>query len=448
MAWLDPPECVAARDALAAGNPTQAAQRLLASKYPQHREVRRLLAEAGNRLVETARRQYESGHVEAAFEAIQWAGRCMPLEGDALALSHSIAAAHEARRDEQAWVAGQVAKAKHLAQEGHLLSALDVLRACGSHAGAERAQAEVNEQLSRFQRALEACRQCVESNRAEAAYRHWQIARGLMPHSPELAELAGRIARVLARNADAQREHVPVSDRAWRFLLGPWALAVSSAEVCLGTARAEGVHVPLQAPLHGRHAVLLRDRQGWQLAPCRDGHDRPCRVNVAGHLVETLYRLADGDVLELGGPHCQWRFRLPLPGSTTAVLEATFGSQGLAWTPGGRLVSRVVLLDRDLVVRPYGEAHLVVPDLACKELRFRWEAGQLQWLVEGGSVRVEVPGRSLEASDQRVYLPSRLVICPELDEPELLGRTAAGCPPADEMQVDLTDPFLPSKPAQ
>lgn len=441
MAWLDPPECVAARDALAAGNAAEAARSLLASKYPQHREVRRLLVEAGSRLVAIAQQQYAAGQLAAAAEAIRWAERCMTLEGEALALRQSIAAASQARQEHQAWVAEQVAEAQRLAEAGHLRSALDVLAACGNEGPAPRVRAEIQQRLGRFDRLLAACRRCLEADQAEAAHRHWQAARRLAPDSPELAELAGRIARLLGHGAGWQGQSVLVRDRAQRFLLGAWALVVSSAEACLGTARAEGVHVPLQAPLHGRHAVLFRDRQGWHLAPCRDAQGRACPVRVAGREVETLGRLSDGDRLELAGPHCRWRFRLPLPGSSTAVLEAAPGSQGLGCTPSGRLVSRVVLLDKELVVRAYGPAHVVLPSLACKELHLRWENGELHWAVEGGSVRVEIPGQSLEVSDQRVFLPSRWIIRPELEEPELLGRTVAGCPPAEEMALDLSDPF-------
>jgi len=443
MAWLDPPECAAARDSLEQGNPAEAARLLLGAKYRQHRVVRKLLLEAGRRLVQEAEEQFQAGHVEAAEASIQLAAQCMALEGNALALQQQIAQAMRQKQQREAWAAGQLDRAEQLARAGRLHSALDVLELLEGHAPADGLRADVEQRLASFRRHMEAGRQCLQAGQAQAAHRHWQKAKQIMPDEPQLAELAGMIARRMAAPGRGPMPGVAVSDRAQRLLLGDLALVVSAGEVCLGTPRAEGVHVPIIGPLHRRHAVLLRDREGWQLAVCRDRHGQPCRVLVNGRQVESLCRLADGHTVELGGPGCAWRFRLPVPGSVTAVLEPALGSRASVWTASGKPLSCVVLLDQELLLRAGHPAHIVLAELPCKQLTFRWREGSLHWHVEGGSCGLEVPGCTIDQADSLVYLPGRLVIEPQLDEAELLGRTAAGCAPAERLVLELADPAGP-----
>lgn len=90
MVWLDPRECLAARDALQRGNPTEAARLLLASRFPQHRAVRNLLVEAGQHLVREAQQQFTAGELEAAEASLSLAARCLALEPDALALQQKV----------------------------------------------------------------------------------------------------------------------------------------------------------------------------------------------------------------------------------------------------------------------------------------------------------------------------------------------------------------------
>lgn len=98
MTWLDPPECDAARQCLEEGNPVEAARVLLRSKYREHRAVRGLLLEIGRRLSESAERQFQAGHLEAAAQTVELAGQCAALDGSAVALQQRI---NEALRDRE-----------------------------------------------------------------------------------------------------------------------------------------------------------------------------------------------------------------------------------------------------------------------------------------------------------------------------------------------------------
>ena len=440
MAWLDPPECIAARQCLEQGNPAEAARVLLGCKYQRHRAVRALLVETGQRLVASAEELWRSGHVEAAARSIELAARCAALDGRGLVLQHEIRERLQRQDERRRRVAGQLEQARQLAGAGRLRSALDVLASAGDDPQATELREAVQRQLAQFDRHVGQCRRSLAAGDAEAARRHWQKARRLVPEDPQVAELAAAIARAWPRDAASAGQPLPISDRAQAFLLGDLALVVSAGEICLGTPRAEGVQVPIMGPLHSRHAVLLRDRRGWQLAVCRDRHGRACQVAVDGQQVESIGRLDHGKLIRLGSGNCTWRFLMPVPGSATAVLEAVPGSEGQVWTGSGRPIRRVVLMDEQLVLRAARPAHVVMPELPCKQLVFRWEAGALRYDVEGGTAALEVPGRTIAAEDNRLCLPSRLVIEPQLEEAELLGRVAAGCEPAQRVALELAAP--------
>jgi len=92
------------------------------------------------------------------------------------------------------------------------------------------------------------------------------------------------------------------------------------------------------------------------------------------------------------------------------------------------------------VLRANQPAHIVLPDLPCKQLTFRWERQRLVWQMDGGAARLNLSGHTLQSDDDQLYLPSRLVIEPQLDEAELLGRAIAGCEPAGRFTLELLDP--------
>lgn len=439
MAWLDPPECIAARECLNKGHLAEAARVLLQSKNQQHRAVRALLLEINKGLVELAEQQYADGHVAAAAQSIELAAQCAALEGRGHVLQQKIAEAIRKHQESEKWREKQAAEAKQLADAGHLHSALDVLAGLGDTESVGKVRIEIQQQLARFDRHIAQCRECLAAGQPEAAYRHWKKAREVAPDDPQLAELSRAIADALSIKATGRTEPRPVTDRSQRLLLGNLAVVVSTDEVCLGTPKSDGVHVPILGPLHGRHAVLLRDRSGWQLAVCRNRHGEPCDVWLNGEPVNSVCYLRNGQRIDLGSHACRWEFRLPVPGSNTAVLEASQNSRVGVTTGSGPLIRRVLLLDKELVISAARPAHIVLSDLPCRQLSLRWTDGGLRYAVEQGTTRMEFPSPAAVAESDQICVPSRLVIEGQLEEAELLGRMAAGCYPAQRLVLEISD---------
>ncbi len=204
MAWLDPPECVAARDSLKQGNPAQAARLLLAGRYPGHRAVRNLLVETGQRLVELAEEQLQSGQLEPAQASIELATRCVALEGRALVMQNQVTEALQRQRQREAWLGEQLDEARRQADAGRLYSSLDVLASLEEYGPAFQLRDTVEKRLAHFQRHAEACEQAIQAGRPQVAHRYWQQAKQIMPDDPRLAELAAAIARAMPSAAPTE----------------------------------------------------------------------------------------------------------------------------------------------------------------------------------------------------------------------------------------------------
>lgn len=440
MVWLDPRVCLAARDALQRGNPTEAARLLLASHALHHRAVRNLLVEVGQHLVREAQQRFTAGELEAAEASLSLAARCMALEPEALALQQKVAEALTLQRQHQSWQAAQLEQARACIEQGQFQTALDVLKLVDGHPQAALLHQQAAQKLETFHRKLHACQQALQAGQPEVAYRHWQQAQALAPAEPRLVGLSKTIAAAFAAVSPASSsEFVPIRQRSQSFVLDDLALVISNSEVVLGTPRGEGVHVPILGPLHGRHAVLLRDRQGWQLVPCRDRHGQFCPVSVGGQLVAESCRLVDGCSIQFGVSECLWQFRLPVRGSLTAVLDLLPGRRPCVQA-GSKLLGRVVLLDDALRIRPIPPAHLVLPELPCQQLVLRWQPDGLGWDITGGTARLEPPSQVPELSCSLLRLPCRLLLEPQLDEAELLGREVAGCRPAPQLVLEFSAP--------
>lgn len=435
MGWLDPLECKAARDCLRQGQLEEAARVLLTSKNREHRAVRRLLVEVGRNLVARATREAEADQWELVAKTLEIASQCITLEGEALALQNRAlrALAEKKRREErqleeQVKIREQVSEAKRLASSGEFTLALELLARWETQGGREVTAAIEEIRLSerRFGTAVRACEEAIERGDEGLARHHWNTLRQIAPEAPQVKRLAGELARLAARGSrSAVDRGRPVRGRSEKLLMEGVGIILLGEEVVLGSAREE-VHLPILGRIHRRHAVLLRDRQGWQLVACRDKYGEPCLVKVDGHQVSDVCRLADGNVVQLGEDKCRWRFRLPVSGSLTALWEALPDSTGSVVVPStGETLKRVVFLVDELSVRPYAPAHIVREDLPCRGLILRWEKEGLHWDVEGGSAWAEIPGVTWTSSDRYVYLPSRLIIEAQWDEAERLGRMIA-----------------------
>ncbi len=146
-----------------------------------------------------------------------------------------------------------------------------------------------------------------------------------------------------------------------RFWL--WIDGVGGYLVCLGNRLTFGqampsapVDVPLVADVSRLHATLTRDAEGYVLEAVR-----PMQVN--GSTVNRAL-LQSGDRFTLGQT-CQFLFRLPVPGSTTARVDLTSGHR-LPMSVDG-----VLLMAETLVLGPGPQAHILVPDLKQPVVLFR-----------------------------------------------------------------------------
>jgi tetratricopeptide (TPR) repeat protein len=157
----------------------------------------------------------------------------------------------------------------------------------------------------------------------------------------------------------------PASVIAPRFLL--WIDGVGGYLICLGARLTFGhasldarVDVPLVADVSRLHASLSRDTEGYLLEALR-----PVQVNGQ---TTTRILLQPGDRVTLGSS-CQFLFRLPIGGSTTARLDLVSGHRlPLA-------VDGVLLLAETLILGSGPNAHVTVPDMKEPIVLFRHKDG-------------------------------------------------------------------------
>jgi hypothetical protein len=439
MKWFDPRECLEAEQFLAQGNPLQAARVLLASKYPHHKSVRRCLAEVQKHLLSHAAQHWERGQEEAAWEWMEMAARCGDLPPEAVDLRRQLQQAKQARERQQAWRQAKLQEARELARTGHLHTAIDILTPLGDQPEVQQALCELRQQQSRFERAVAACRECLERGEAALARRHWEKARSIVPDHPDVAVLSREIAQLMARQDGFPRESrpAPVRQRHGRFVLAQTALVILNSEVVVGTDRGENVHLPVFGPLHRRHAMLFRDSKGWYITPFTDKSKLPCKIWVDDQLIHHGLLLTGVHRLAFGDSRFRWVFSMPVAGSLTAVLEPTLENPGpvLRDCPAG--VRKVILLADQLVLRPGGLAHCLLPELPCEEIRLVWTAEGLCWQVEDAEASAEIPGGTISADDRLVYVPSYLLVQRALSEAEVLGRMLVGLEASPTYRVEF-----------
>jgi hypothetical protein len=225
---------------------------------------------------------------------------------------------------------------------------------------------------------------------------------------PEAAELAEQVLALAPQHQEARG----VRNRAWqvigqptvsfprsptededspseiapRFLL--WIDGVGGYLLCLGARLTFGhaahdarVDVPLVADVSRLHATLSRDNEGYLLEALR-----PVQVNGQA---TTRTLLQPGDRVTLGSS-CQFLFRLPVGGSTTARLDLVSGHR-LPLTVDG-----VLLVAETLILGSEGNVHVSVPDMKQPVVLFRHKDGL--GLRHGGELTVngeKVTGRKI-----------------------------------------------------
>jgi len=439
MGWLDPIECLKAREYLAEGNLVQAAHVLLSCKTPDHKAVRQLLLEIQRKLLVEAESQYRAGHLEPSWKLVELAKECGELPADVFAFVEELNRALDSERRRKAWQQAQLTEAKKLADAGHLDSAIHVLESLSEMSEARLLQSELSVRRERFRRTVEACRQCLEQGDLHGARRYWEKARELISDHPEVFALAREIARLSCSDSPwgGGGRSVPITQPSGRFILAREALVILDGEIGIGTPRTPGVKLPLLGRIHSRHAVLFRDRTGWQITPCTDKSGRPCLIWINGEQIGGPRRLASGDEIALGAENLRWRFSLPCEGSLTAVLATSSPASGTIWVGAGPSLRRAILMAEDLVIRPHQPAHLVVEKLPCSEVRLSWKPRGLCWEVMEGEFVVELPQNTIAAVESVVHIPSCLVVRGNLSEAESLGRMIAGITGAEPCRIEV-----------
>jgi len=431
MGLLDPIVCRQARELIQAGKLVEAVRLLTASPDREHRAARRLLLELHDRLVSQAAELLKGGSLEAAWQAIEHAAQCGNLEGQALDLRLQIAARLEEARRKQQWNAQRLEEARRLADAGHMRTALGKLTPV-EHPEAHLLRLDIEERLCRFERYLQQAGKLIDDNQPQLARPILQKAARILPHDPALLRLLQQCPEV-PQPLIATPPAPTGQPTCWAF--GSWAWVVLGCEVVLGRAGQSGVHVPLSGGLRRRHALVIRDAGHYRLVPCLDSRSTPCPVRVNDQPVEQPVLLRDRDRLVLGEPGCTLIFRLPVGQSSTAVLQSPPGEPPPVHTADGDRFACVVLLDRQMLVRPCPPAHLVLPQLPCRLLRWQWDGSRLELSAEGGMLICDE--LDAQALGCRQAAPGRWVLQGELDEAELLGRAAAGLEPNAQLSFHL-----------
>ncbi len=167
-----------------------------------------------------------------------------------------------------------------------------------------------------------------------------------------------------------------------RFLL--WIDAVGGFLVCLGNeivlgqAQPHGeADVPLQADISRRHALMVRDADGYLIEPL-------ARTVLNGTELEQKSLLKDGDILEIGA--VKLRFRKPHPLSTSARLEFVSRHRTHPFSDG------VILMGESCVLGPKRQSHILCRSWRSEVILNR----QQDELFCRGSEALEIDGKLLE----------------------------------------------------
>lgn len=161
----------------------------------------------------------------------------------------------------------------------------------------------------------------------------------------------------------------------WADVIGGFLVCLDN-EIILGRAGADSpADVPLLGDLSRRHAVIIRDGDGYILKAVH-----PTFVN--GKPVEVV-PLRDGNVIRLGST-VELEFHQPSPVSSTARLEVVSRHRlPLA-------VDGVILMAETCIVGPSAQAHIPAPNLEAPVVLYR--QGSTLWCRAPGEF--EVDGRS------------------------------------------------------
>jgi hypothetical protein len=400
FAWLTLRQ---AQEALKNGR-LEEAQRLLEQPVARsHRRTHELVVNLARRFVERGERCLDLDDVEGAWrdlllaEALGTAERTgdrlrQTLTGLGMAELRALLQAGDTARSEEAvahlrqrrvrsaelqvleqglraW-----AHARDLAGRGEFGLALDTAepaaRLLGVNARFKAFQNELERQKTVFPELLVRLHEAAEAERWREVIERVEQVLTAAPQHAEARALRLRAWRAIEPAAvqisvTDEESNGPVDPLPPRFLL--WIDGVGGYLVCLGNRLTFGhglvdarVDVPLVADVSRLHATLSRDAEGYVMEAVR-----PIQVNGA---TVTRALLQPGDRVTLGST-CQFLFRLPVPGNSTARLDLVSGHR----LPTA--VDAVLLMAETLVLGPGPQAHVVAPDLRRPMILFRHRNG-------------------------------------------------------------------------
>lgn len=296
-------------------------------------------------------------------------------------------------------------RARELAGRGEFGLANEVAdqagRILGVNSRFEAFHADVLQQRDRFPELLSRLHARAREQRWQEVVELAEQVLAAAPQHQEARTLRTRAWRViepltLSQSPAADETETTHDPLPPRFFL--WIDGVGGYLVCLGHRLTFGqalpearVDVPLVADVSRLHATLTRDGEGYVLEAVR-----PVQVN--GNLA-TRSSLQPGDRVTVGAS-CQFQFRLPVPGSTTARLDLVSGHR----LPTS--VDAVLLMAETLVLSSGPQSHVTIGELNHPIVLFRHRDGL--GLRHQGEMRVNG-----QVSRGRTVLPPNATISGE-----------------------------------
>ncbi len=369
----------------------------------------------------------------------------------ARALQQEIVRLCQRQQQDQHWRQDRLQTAEQWAQQGRLYSAIGLVEPlAGDDATAARRKQDWAADAARLDRYVREFEDYLDKGRYDAAEAVLRKACEVAPGQPQVLCMERSLlearpvenAAPRSSNPPAPSGLVAAADSPRLLLsglpnLGP-VLILRQPMVLVGTSRDPSVHLPLQAMLHRRHAVLLREktRAGvrFRVAPLAG-----CAASVNGRPITDgqTHTLNDGDVLQFGNEHCRWTFRQPETDAcrTLALLHQTRPASACAVATDGTQVRCVFLAGDELAIgRDRTAAHLVEPGLPIRQLRLAWQADGLYADAIGGMLFVNGAAADVDAGVP-VGLPAELAMY--ADGNGLVGEALQGTGGRYEMKLDL-----------
>lgn len=439
MFWNDPTDCLAAKQAVEKGFILDAAKILLASRDRDNKEAKQILMQIAPQLIEQAELALDKGDPVVASEHIECAGECIALHGEAAVLREKIAEKLQEYQSQLAWEEEQIRLAAGWAEEGRVRSALGLLDRVPPNGEAGRLKVELEHDLTRFEKYLDRAEQYLQQEAWEEAERELEMAQSINAREPRIVELSRRLKASRPAVTAERKSSTPhllavpsvreSSNRAMRFALNKEVLVIPQHEVVIGNTLGECVTLPIQAALHKRHALIVRDKRTYRLLALSG-----CRTLINDQVVENVRDLSDGDVIELGNSSCRWRFRIPVSDSMTAVLDVESPGCAPVRAADGVSFHRVILLADRLEIGDADSTRHLFLKIPCDRVVLEWSQSGITVEVDGGTVVVECEGKPIDDS-RPLSLPCVLRIESDIDEAARVGVAAMYgfdvAPPAD-----------------